>query len=205
VALLLDALLQDGAEEQVAVLLAREPALHVSLNDPVTVGRLLYALRTLGEDGQAAALIARDPATHVPIDDGFAVGMLLDGLREAGADGQADVLAERAATGTSLDDPSNVARLLQALRRAGADNAAAKLLARNPAEHVPINNSDAVQSLLRVLRQERVEGQVATLTDRLSAAGLFRLLSTAAPAGRFVFGREPDGSPAGPWGWDDIM
>ena len=94
-ALLLDRLREAGAAEQAAALLARDPAAHVSLDDPVGVAVLLDRLREAGADEQAAALLARDPAAHVSLDDPAAVAELLDSLREAGADDQAAALLDR--------------------------------------------------------------------------------------------------------------
>ena len=204
VAGLLDELRRARAGAQVAVLVARNPAAHASFNKPAAVGRLLFALGVAGENGQVAMLMARNPAAHVPLDSPLAVGILLDSLREAGENGQVEILAERAATGAPLENPSAVARLLGTLRRAGADGPAAMLLSRNPAAHVSLDDSDAVQDLLRVLRQAGEDRQAAELVSRLSAAGLFRVLQAADSAARYVFGREPDGSPASTWGWSDI-
>ena len=205
VAVLLESLRTAGAEDQLAVLLSRDPARSVSLSDPVAVARLLHALRTMGEDDQVAALVSRNPVAHVSYDDSFAVGMLLDRLREVGADQRAEVLADRAATAIPLDNPSNVATLLGTLRRVGVDDATAVLLARNPAAHVRLDNSEGVQSLLRELRQGGQDEQASALAGRLSAAGLFRLLGTSDSTDQHRFGREPDGSPAGAWGWDDVV
>ena len=94
-ALLLASLRAAGAGEQAAVLLARDPAAHVTLDDPYGVASLLDALREAGADGQAAVLLARDPAAHVALDDPRDVATLLGGLREAGADEQAAALAAR--------------------------------------------------------------------------------------------------------------
>jgi hypothetical protein len=204
VAGLLDELRKASAGAQVAVLLARNPAAHASFNKPAAVGRLLHALRAAGENGQAAMLMARNPAAHVPLDNPLAVGILLDSLWEAGENGQAEILAERAAADATLENPSAVASLLGKLRRAGADGSAATLLTRNPAAHVSLDDPDAVQGLLRALRQAGEDRQAAELASRLSAAGLFRVLQAADPAARYVFGREPDGNPASPWGWPDI-
>jgi hypothetical protein len=73
--------------------------------------------------------------------------------------------------------------VLGRLREAGAAEQAAALAAR-AAAHVSLDDPYSVASLL----------------DRLREAG-------AAEQGgqdRFWFGREADGSPSGPWGWDDL-
>jgi hypothetical protein len=61
VAGLLGSLREAGADEQVAVLLARDPAAHVALDDPSVAG-LLDRLREAGADEQVAVLVERLPA-----------------------------------------------------------------------------------------------------------------------------------------------
>jgi len=47
--------------------------------------------------------------------------------------------------------------------------------------------------------------QAAALADRLPGAGMFELFRQHEDRrNRFRFGREADGSPAGPWGWEDL-
>ncbi|POX43933.1 hypothetical protein C3489_37340 [Streptomyces sp. Ru71] len=89
---LLRGLREAGADEQVAALLARNPAAHAPIDDPHAVARLLRMLRKAGADEQVAALLARNPAAHVPIDNQWFVYDLLDELREAGAKEQAAAL-----------------------------------------------------------------------------------------------------------------
>ena len=77
-----------------------------------------------------------------------------------------------------LDDPSAVAKLLDALREAGADEQLA-----------------ALRDLLTS------EG----LKDRLACEGRFDLfLRLDSDPTRYRFGREDDGNPTPPWGWDDL-
>ncbi|HSS88610.1 MAG TPA: hypothetical protein VLL69_04770, partial [Streptosporangiaceae bacterium] len=66
-ALLLGALREAGAHEQAAALLARDPAAHVPLDNPVDVAELLGSLQAADAHEQAAALLARDPAARVPL------------------------------------------------------------------------------------------------------------------------------------------
>ncbi|MET8481820.1 hypothetical protein ABZV68_32290, partial [Streptomyces clavifer] len=84
-----------GAVEQFGALLARDPATHVTLDDPAAVASLLDKLREIGAVEQFGALLARDPATHVTLDDPAAVADLLDSLREIGAEEQLGVLVGR--------------------------------------------------------------------------------------------------------------
>ena len=203
VAWLLRALRGVGADEQAAVLAARAAA-HVALDEPLGVADLLGSLREAGADEQAAALLARDPAAHVALDEPGAVATLLDQLWEAGADEQAAVLAARAAAHVALDDPRDVASLLSGLWDAGADEQAAALAAW-AAAHTPLDYPGDVAGLLVRLREAGSHEQAAVLAARLSAAGLFWVfLKQQGSADQFRFGREADGTPAAPWGWEDL-
>jgi uncharacterized protein YidB (DUF937 family) len=185
VAMLLKRLRAAGADEQVAALLARDPAAHVALNNPDAVARLLGSLREAGAGEQVAALLARDPAAHVALNDPDAVVSLLDELQWGGAevslldslqwggvDEQAAALATRAAAHVALDNPWAVTLLLERLNLAGADEQAAALLARDPAAHVAFDNPYAVARLLRSLREAGAGEQVAALLARDPAARL---------------------------------
>src|SRR5712691_5757203 len=55
------------------------------------------------------------------------------------------------------------------------------------------------------LREAGAHKQAAALTARLSATGMFELfLEHKGAADQFRFGREADGTPAAPWGWEDL-
>jgi len=205
VAMLLDSLRRAGATEQAAALLARDPAAPVALDNPDDVASLLDRLREAGAQDQAAALLARDPAAHVALDDPGDTAWLLDSLREAGAQDQAAVLLARdPAAHVALDNPGVVASLLDSLREAGAQDQAAAL-ARRAAAHVALDNTYGVPGLLDSLREAGAQDQAAALAGRLPGAGMFELfLEQEDRQDRFRFGREADGSPAGPWGWEDL-
>jgi hypothetical protein len=78
--------------------------------------------------------------------------------------------------------------------------------ARHAAAHAPLDDPAGVASLLERLR--RVGEKLATtLAKGLPAAGLFDQFVRIGDLDireRFRFGREPDGSAAAPWGWDDL-
>jgi hypothetical protein len=62
-----------------------------------------------------------------------------------------------------------------------------------------------VARLLGSLRAAGAYDQAAALTDRLPAAGMFGLfLKQQSHEDQFRFGLQADGSPAAPWGWDDL-
>lgn len=130
---------------------------------------MLDWLQRVGADEQVAVLLARDPATHAALNDSHGVPWLLDQLRKAGADEQVAVLAGRAAA------------------------------------HAPLNDPAGVASLLDQLREVEAHEQVAALAERLPAVGRFdEFPDLVKRRERFRFGREPDGSPAESWGWDDL-
>ena len=59
--------------------------------------------------------------------------------------------------------------------------------------------------LLDSLRAAGAHDQAAMLTDRLPTAGMFGLfLKRQSHEDQFRSGRQADGSPAAPWGWDDL-
>ncbi len=140
-------------------------------------------------------------AAHAPLDDPAGVARLLDGLQAVGAHEQAAALLARdPAAHVALDDPRAVARLLGGLRAAGAGEQAAALAAR-AAAHAPLDDPVDVVVLLDSLREASAEQQAAALAGRLPGAGMFELFRKQ---GQFRFGREADGSPAAPWGWEDL-
>jgi hypothetical protein len=62
-----------------------------------------------------------------------------------------------------------------------------------------------VTLLLDRLRVAGAHEQATALADRLSAAGMIWLfLDKQGPADQFRFGWEGDGTPAAPWGWEDL-
>ena len=81
----------------------------------------------------------------------------------------------------------------------------AETLARDPAAHAALDDPRGVIRLLARLREAGAHDQAAALTDRLPAAGLFRLfLEQQGHKDQFRFGRQANGSPAAPWGWEDL-
>ncbi|WLQ69360.1 hypothetical protein [Streptomyces glycanivorans] len=206
VAILLDRLRDSGTVEQFGALLARDPATHVTLDNPHAVAILLDRLREIGAGEQFGALLARDPATHVTLDNPHAVAFLLFRLRELGEEEQfGALLARDPATHVTLDNPHAVADLLYMLRDSGAVEQFDALLAQNPAMHVTLGHPAAVTDLLDRLREIGAEEQLGVLVGRLPAAGCFdQFREFCEGPGRFRFGREPEGSAAASWTWEDL-
>ena len=151
-------------------------------------------------------LLGRDPAASVSLDAPVGVARLLFALREAGAQDQVTALADRAAD-VPLDDPGAVAWLLETLLdtlwELGAGKQAAALAVRR--RNVPLDDPGAVAMLLDTLHAADAQERLTALTEWISAAGMFMLfLEQADNLDRFRFGREADGSPAKPWGWNDL-
>ena len=204
VAWLLDTWREAGAQDLVAALLARDPAARVPLHDPDGVAWLLDSLQEADAQDQVAALLARDAAARVPVDYPEAVTRLLQSLREADTQDQVAALARDLAAHVALDHPVGVAWLLDNLRESGAQDQVAAL-ARDLAPHVLLDHPYEVGILLASLREAGTQDQVAELVGRLSAAGMFELFRQEEDhQDRFRFGREADGTPAEPWGWDDL-
>ena len=167
--ILLNSLQESGAQDQVAALLARDPAGQIPLDHGRDVARLLDWLREAGAQDQIAALLARDPAARVSFDDPFGVAMLLASLREAGAQDQvAALLARDPAAHVPLGYPFTLAILLDRLREAGAQDQVAVLAARGAA-HASLPDLRSVTSLLNRLREADTQDQVAVLAARAAA------------------------------------
>jgi hypothetical protein len=70
---------------------------------------------------------------------------------------------------------------------------------------VPLDSPGGVAALLGGLRAADAGEQAAAPAARRPAAGGFGLLlEQEGRADQFRFGREPDGTPAAPWDWDDL-
>jgi hypothetical protein len=189
----------DGA----AHTLATRAANHASLNDPGGVTSLLRALHQTGDDGAVQTLLARDPARHASLNDPGGVAILLEALYETGASGAAHTLADRAANHASLNDPEGVTSLLRALCRTGNDSPA-HTLATRAANHASLDHSpEGVADLIQTLHESGDDGAAQILADRTSNARRFSIFLEfhRDQASTYRFGREPDGTPAPSWNW----
>ena len=199
---LLRILREAGAHQQAAALADRAAA-HTPLGNPADVAVLLARLQDAGAHQQAAALADR-AAAHTPLGNPIRAARLLDSLQDAGAHQQAAALADRAAAHAPLGNPADVAVLLDSLQDAGAHQQAAALADR-AAAHTPLDDPIRAARLLDSLQDAGAHQQAAALADRLPTAGMFKLyLEWQGCKDQFRFGREADGSPARPWGWEDL-
>ncbi|WP_327250941.1 hypothetical protein [Streptomyces sp. NBC_01244] len=193
-----------GVHEQLAAF-AERAAAQIPLINTRAVIELLEELRSMGADEQVRILLAREPAAHVSLDHPIAVVKLLEELRSMGADEQVRILlAREPAAHVSLDHPIAVAALMKELQVMGADEQVT-VLAKRAAAHASLNNWHAVSSLLKELQGIGANEQVTTLTQRLPAAGHFDwFIGLGENREQFRLGREPDGSTAPAWTWDDL-
>lgn len=72
------------------------------------------------------------------------------------------------------------------------------LMARDPASHVILDSPVGIARLPRVLREAGADEAVTALAGRAANAGMFGLFLQSFPenASRYLFGREPDGTPS---------
>ncbi|MFH8698966.1 hypothetical protein [Streptomyces chartreusis] len=133
------------------------------------------------------------------------MAQVLENLRVAGALEQVDaLLARNPAAHATLDDPYAVTRLLDTLRVARAREQVDALQARSHS-HVAVEGPAAAARPLRSRRVARPQEQAAPLAVQFPAAGHFdRLMELGDHRKRFRFGREPDGSAAVFWTWEDL-
>ncbi|MEU4220458.1 hypothetical protein [Actinoplanes sp. NPDC026623] len=214
--LLLGDLRRSGAAGQYETL-ARRIAAEFPLRYPARLRRLLSYLRYVESPAtgivapnpvpHAGLLLARDPAGRVDLADTYEVAGLITDLREMGAADAADRLAARAADGAPLDAASGVALLLKNLP---PGDLVARLLARDPDQHLPISYHESHQRsdvlfLARELRAAGAADRADHLLRRLVAAGHFDdFRDDSGRQEEFRWGREPCGAPADPWSWDRV-
>jgi hypothetical protein len=171
VAELLDALAEVGADDAVEVLLARDPAAHVSLDnaeDVADVAELLLALERVGA-GDAVAVLAARAAAHASLDSAGGIADLLNALAEVGADDAVEVLLARNPAAQAGLGYSQGVGLLNALAKAGAGDAVAVLAAR-AASNASLAHPWDVTALLDALAAAGADDAVEVLLARDPAA-----------------------------------
>lgn len=176
-----------GGWRQITVLLGRNPAAEVSLNDSRTVATLVTLLREIGAPEQADMLASRrnpqeaepphltglqeatTPPALVRLKDQHAMALLIEELHKSGRMEDLAVVGGNAASDTPLDKPHDVARLLTALDDAGA-LPQARLLSDRVATHADITDPWAVAALLRALKKAGATEPIGELLKRDPAA-----------------------------------
>ncbi|MFD6280166.1 hypothetical protein ACFWFI_32090 [Streptomyces sp. NPDC060209] len=203
VGMLLRELSKAGAQEQVTVL-AEQAAAHAALDNSYAVGMLLSELRRAGAQEQVTVLAER-AAAHAALKHPDAANRLLRELCRAGADEETTtLLTHDPAAHAVFDNPYAVDMLLRELRRAGAQEQVT-VLAEQAAAHAALDSPYAIAALLVALGDAGADEQVAVLAERLPAAGHFALFAQVGGSQeQFRLGREPDGSAAPSWTWNDM-
>lgn len=92
--------------------------------------------------------LARRAADDISLDNAEEITDLLRALRAVGAGGKAAEFARRVADDVSLDNPIAITRLLHELPHTGADDALTRLLVRDPASRVSLDDPSDVARLL---------------------------------------------------------
>jgi hypothetical protein len=200
IAVLVDTLRTVRADEQAGKLAARAAA-EIPLRNSNGVAFLLSCMSGVDGGVHVGALLARDPARRVSVGQYQSADFLLKKLHELGAGDQVAVLAERISANVSFEHPDTVTRVLAALREVGAGEHADAIEARLKATYLSSEEWDPAK-IPDVPDDEPVD---VIPVDQLPAAGKFeQFLELTDHATRFRFGREPDGTPAEPWTWDDL-
>jgi uncharacterized protein YidB (DUF937 family) len=163
---LLSELVEAGADDALAALLARNPATHVVLDDLQGIGYLLEALRESGLADAVSVLAAR-AAVDAGLSHPEGVADLLAELRRAGANDAAAELAARAAAHADLDGPGGIAILVYALAYAEPPvDDAASVLADRAASGISFSRPDRVAELLDALAAIGADDAVDVLLSR---------------------------------------
>lgn len=202
---LLIALEEVGGRQQV-ISVAKRAAADMPLLTPPDVAFVLRTLRE-ADASEHLTLLADRVADGVSLDFVGRVADFLKALHDAGADYQMFRLADRVADDAPLDSPSTtehlhpVPYLLEVLTDIGAEAQATRLAGR-VAAGFPLD-SFIIDDLLEALRH--TPAQAEQLAGRMPVAGLFGMWRHRLDDPEtFRYGREPDGHPASPWGWDDL-
>jgi hypothetical protein len=203
-AVLLVTLHRAGAREHASAVAGRASR-EASLSEPQGIIALLDAVREAGASDDGTLLLRRavENCPRLP----SSVPWLVNWLWDNGSPEKALRLASSGSADIPAEDLLTVLSMLAVLRRIQAREQAAALLARDPASHVVLDTAHQADAnyLLSELRKAGAAEQASILTGRLPTGGLIDLfLSQDQNRGQYPFGREQDGSPASPWGWDSL-
>ena len=207
---LLETLHEIGAVDQLAAL-ADRVSTYVDRARPKNVKVLVETLRTIGWTKLDPVLGEGDRSEVGSTGRGaFTAGNESSYERNAGeAVASPDVdgfaLGPTASRAVFVDDNdlSAIASRLIKLHESGAAEDAVVL-----AEHVldaPLDGRFGVEMLMEAMELAGADEQLAVLAERLPASGWFDLFMTVGDhRTRFGFGRDPDGTAAAGWSWEDL-
>jgi hypothetical protein len=168
VALLVGALREAGAADQVAALLARVPAAHATLNDPGAVAFLVGALREAGAADQVAVLAVR-AAAHAVLDDPGGRRPAAGSAAGGGCGGPSRCVGGSCRHPCRPRRPTRRNHAARSARGAGAADQVT-VLADRAATHAALDNPRDVAWLLDALAEAGAGGQVTVLLARDPAA-----------------------------------
>lgn len=200
---LMEGLWYAGATEQ-ADEVAANAADNVVFDDALVLARLVDVLAFMGSKRSLDVLLGRDLAARVSLDDRRAVDALVRSLHSAGAQEEACALTARSMA--HFGQEFQAEEIILKRSRQGRD-----VYVAEGGMSVHVRNLDllplhAVAEVLRAVEKTQAALHEIAVADWMTAAGQF---STHFDQGdndeRYRFGREPDGTPAEPWGWDDLI
>jgi hypothetical protein len=169
---LLKTLLEAGADQAVSTLAARA-ARDAPLESPRGAALLLRGLRQLPGVEEAVGILADRAAQLVLLDSPRGVGLLIRALRRANASSALETLLSRdPAAQALLESPRGVGALIRELRKSQANQSAIGLAVR-AAQDCPLNDSQAVAYLIRILRTMDTPDPLEALTARVISVAQF--------------------------------
>lgn len=141
---------------------------HGVLGDPEDAAGLLEVLRKAGAGAALAYVLGKRPGDLASVEDPWGTASLISGLQRLGEQAAARELADRAAAATPISDPADLAKLVEAIHRAGASSAMGRLLAREPDQHVLLDDGYWLCRLLRALRLAGATPAATSLAARIA-------------------------------------
>ncbi|WP_157119626.1 hypothetical protein [Nocardia xishanensis] len=202
---------REAGVSQEALVMIRRSVTTVDVDNTSEVTGLVRVLRELGATQEAVELGRRGCEAAHSFHDNLAAPQLAYQLWVAGAHEEALDLARRAAAdaelGNTVASTFYVNALVMLLRDMGAAQDAANL-AHRAAPEVQIGTGRGMISMSILPSAPGEIGTGDELTDLVQLMPAARMFERFLEAGdhreRFQFGREPDGSPAAPWSWNDL-
>ncbi|MEV6641104.1 hypothetical protein [Amycolatopsis sp. NPDC051371] len=188
--------------EQPLASLTERAARWIPLDNFDELSKLLQEVSGTGTTEQLEALTARVAEMLPCFRETKDMVRVLAQLRTIGATGHAAALAGRIIA--EIPDHETAASLVYELNDIGAADLVRKVVAR--VDRLPLGKLGRYSpSLVRALETVEAVEERAALMNLFPAVGAFSWFKQWDDhADRFRFGREPDGRPTSPWGWDDL-
>lgn len=217
-----------GAKDVLAALIARNPGTRVVPDDVSGARVLMRELWYAGAREQAEEL-AVNVANNVVFDDALAIAELVKGLDTIKSKRSLDVLLGRGLVAhVSLDDRGAIADIVNSLYNFKAHEEASALTTRSVAHFGQEFLEEDILMLRSLLKRQKSyqpspnlilrdleavvgqwpDGGPGEVNARQSVLAIVVdpvVLADGQEWYRYRFGCEPDGTPAEPWGWDDLV